>query len=310
MEQANLFSDGNPRIELRLGERHKRIIDANQDAFEGASVLDIASNNGRWSYAALSAGARHVTSIEGRQDRVDEALASFETLGLSDKVDCNVGDMFEWLWVNSSNQFDTVLCLGVYYHITDHYGLLKQIVRTQPKTIIIDSGFVRSFRNAVYIKTEDPSQHKNALPVHQGQAMEFVGSVTLGMMIQMAWNLGYSCRPVVWDPEVIENRAAVSDYMQGARYTLRLDKMDGFRDDDWAKYWTEALTKLSPKYKLMFDPAKHDRIAEQPNITKRSLVHSDCSIMDIVDAQPAPVQQEPSDDSPKGKSFLGGMFKS
>jgi len=55
----------------RLNLRHRALIEANETIIRGRSVLDIASHDGRWSFAALKAGARHVVGIEPRQHLVD-----------------------------------------------------------------------------------------------------------------------------------------------------------------------------------------------------------------------------------------------
>lgn len=149
--------------------------------------------------------ALHVASIEGRQERVDDALKYFGELGVCcDKFDAYCGDMYDFLYgFKDSLKIDTVLLLGVYYHVMDHYHLLKSIARIKPHSIIIDSGFVRSFRNSIHVQFEDPRKHLNTLSVFNEQASEPVGFVSLGFMIQMAWNLGYRCRPVVWDPNIL-----------------------------------------------------------------------------------------------------------
>ena len=72
----NIFDDGNEDNAFRLQERCTRIINSNLDAIKGKSVLDIAANNGRWSYAALAHGAKKLVSIEGRKERVDDAKNS------------------------------------------------------------------------------------------------------------------------------------------------------------------------------------------------------------------------------------------
>ena len=41
----------------RLNLRHTAIIESNLDAIRGRRILDIASHDGRWSFAALRAGA-------------------------------------------------------------------------------------------------------------------------------------------------------------------------------------------------------------------------------------------------------------
>lgn len=258
----DLFSDGSKKNLTRLEERYKRIITANGDAISGKNILDIAANNGRWTYAALDFGAAHVTSIEGRADRVADAVSFLNRLGYTGKYNANVGDMYDFLYESRDHNYDTVLCLGVYYHVMDHYHLLKQITRLKPATIIVDSGFVRSFRSSVHVQYENPNQHLNALGVFEGQENEPVGFVSIGLMIQMAWNLGYNCRPVLWSPDQVSDKDAVHDYMAGRRFTLRLDKIDGHHDADWQASWTEALTAINKKFALLMDKASHDRVAD------------------------------------------------
>lgn len=252
------FSSANPTILARLQERHKRIIDANADAIAGKRVLDLASNNGRWSYGALAAGAKSVTSVEGRPDKVEEARQIMEKLGIAGDCTFHVGDIYDWLYENRGAAVDTIFCLGIFYHIMDHYRLLTLMARTAASTIIIDSGFVRSFRNSVHVQLEDPAAHRNALPKFEGQRAEFAGFVSLGLMIQMAWNLGFSCRPITWAPAEVEDREAVHDYMIGRRYTLRLDRTGAHQDTDWKASWHSALVALNPRFANLFDRKTHD----------------------------------------------------
>jgi len=269
------FDDGNKKISARLLERKKRIIDANLDAISGKTIVDLASNNGRWSYAAIEAGATKVISIEGRQERIDDAKQYFSDLKVSDKIETNCGDMYHWLFENADLRPDTVFCLGIYYHIMDHYFLLKQIANLQPKTVIIDSGFVRSFRNSVHVQLENPDRHLNALKVHPDQQAEFAGFVSLGLMIQMSWNLGYSCRPVIWDPAELDSPSSVQDYLMGRRYTLRLEKMDGHIDSDWKSSWRSALKALNPKFEILLDKEQHDfRIDDRVRSAMKSMEFS------------------------------------
>lgn len=260
----NKFSDGNRENENRLGERYKHIISKNLDAIKGKRILDIASNNGRWTYAALNSSAAHVTSIEGRQERVDDAIKFLGELGFnSDKYSAYCGDMYDFLYENKDSlNVDTVFLLGVYYHIMDHYHLLKSIARLNPKTIIIDSGFVRSFRNSIHVQFEDPRKHLNALTVFKDQASEPVGFVSLGLMIQMAWNLGYNCRPVVWDPKNIHDKPCVQDYLMGRRFTLRLDYTGCHYDPEWKEHWKIALTMIKPDFDKLFDRSTHDGMTD------------------------------------------------
>lgn len=273
----DLFSDGNEGIANRLRERHKRVIVENLDAIQGKKIVDIAANNGRWTYAALAAGATNVISIEGREERVADAKRFLDGLGFTDKYQANIGDMYDFLYDNRTAQVDTVFCLGIYYHVMDHSHFLRQMARLNPSTIIIDSGFVRSFRNTVHVQTENPSLHLNALSLYDGQAAEPVGFISLGLMIQLAWNLGYNCRPIMWDPKEIKNPNDVHDYMMGRRFTLRLDKMDGHYDKEWIPHWREALVALNSQFEKLFDRETHDLISDDR--ARRPVENSQFSVL-------------------------------
>jgi SAM-dependent methyltransferase len=254
----NEFS-GNERGVARLEERYKRIILANKAEFiDGKNVLDLASNNGRWSFAAADAGAKEVVAVEGREELVASSRKLASQRGIAEWCQFVNGDIFDWLYAHSSQRVDTVFCLGVYYHIMDHYHLLRLIARLQPSCILIDSGFVRSFRLLVHVQTENPNSTRNALPVFEQQTGEIVGFVSLGLMNQMAWNCGYAVDPIVWDPAEVENKDSVHDYLLGRRFTLRLTRQDDVRgyDPRWKQRWRGALTRLNPKFENLLDPEK------------------------------------------------------
>ena len=77
-------------------------------------------------------------------------------------------------------------------------------------------------------------------------------------MIQLAWNLGYNCRPVIWDPSEVAEPKPVQDYLMGRRYTLRLQKIDGNTDDQWKEHWEPALAAIKPEFVKLLDVKTHD----------------------------------------------------
>ncbi|PIE58165.1 MAG: hypothetical protein CSA33_04440 [Desulfobulbus propionicus] len=121
----------------RLNGRYRAIIEKNADRIAGSRVLDIASHDGRWSFAALQAGARHVTGVEPRQELIENAHQSFAHYGMEKKqYDFICGDVFTAI---TNQQFDVVLCLGFFYHTTRHPELLAMIDRTGARLVIIDT---------------------------------------------------------------------------------------------------------------------------------------------------------------------------
>jgi Methyltransferase domain len=121
----------------RLNARHAAIIEAHAADIAGARVLDIASHDGRWSFAALSAGAAHVTGIEPRAELVAEAEASLRAYGIEEqRFRFITGDVFDHL---DGLTFDVVLCLGFYYHTLRHAELLDRIERTGARLVVVDT---------------------------------------------------------------------------------------------------------------------------------------------------------------------------
>lgn len=121
----------------RLNARHRAIVDLNRDRFEGKRVLDIASHDGRWSFSALQAGAAHVTGIEPRGELIANAVETFDAYGIDRaRYEFLQGDVFNLL---DGMRFDTVLCLGFYYHTIRHAELLDRIERTGADFVVIDT---------------------------------------------------------------------------------------------------------------------------------------------------------------------------
>ena len=65
----------------RMNERYEALFASNRDILDGARVLDLASHDGRYSFAAMKTGAAHVTGVEVRESLIDKALETFAFYG-------------------------------------------------------------------------------------------------------------------------------------------------------------------------------------------------------------------------------------
>jgi len=136
---AFLATSQTSAVPERLNARHAAIIGHNPAAFAGKRVLDIASHDGRWSFAALKAGAAHVTGIEPRAELIDNAKGSMARYGVrQEEYEFRQGDVFTTL-ATSGLRFDTVLCLGFFYHTIRHSELVHLMERTGARDLIIDT---------------------------------------------------------------------------------------------------------------------------------------------------------------------------
>ncbi len=117
----------------RLNKRYRAIIEANDAIIRGKSVLDIASHDGRWSFAAHKAGARYVLGIEAREYLVQNARQNLREYQVPEQqVQFVRGDVFEELDRLDPGTFDTIFCLGFFYHTMHHMLLLNKIARLRP----------------------------------------------------------------------------------------------------------------------------------------------------------------------------------
>lgn len=207
----------------RMHERHKRIIGANLEHIEDKTILDLASNNGRWTWAALQAGASYVLGIEGRQELIDSGQREFADID-SDRFDFECGDVYNAEQIAGrlgKNHFDTVLCLGLFYHISDHYRLIRVMRDFAPTCIIIDSTFLKRGIPEVRFKVEDPDDPSMAIA--EGSANRaLAGTASVGFLKLAADLSGYDLDFVPWLREETEYQEPVEGYLDDERKARRM----------------------------------------------------------------------------------------
>jgi SAM-dependent methyltransferase len=124
----------------RLNDRHRAIIEFNREIIRGSSILDIASHDGRWSFAALKSGARRVTGIEIRPHLVANAAETMRAQDVDEaKYQFICGDALAELAKLPVGAFDVVMCLGYLYHTVHGPALIQAIGRLKPRHVIVDT---------------------------------------------------------------------------------------------------------------------------------------------------------------------------
>ena len=210
----------------RLNLRHEAIFAENADLFAGARVLDIASHDGRWSMAALEAGAASVVGIEARPELVEHANATLASYAVDPaRYRFVAGDVFEVL-ARREVQVDLVLCLGFLYHTQRHVELFTRIRQTGARHLLLDTEVHRSPEAVVRLADEHVAREGNAV------ADEFTygdtvltGRPTLAALDILARAQGFEVERLSdWDGLLRDNPDAdqIRDYRIGRRATLRL----------------------------------------------------------------------------------------
>jgi hypothetical protein len=211
----------------RLNLRYEAVFGENRDIFEGASVLDLASHDGRWSLAALATGARSVIGIEARPELVKAATEILGEYGYgADRVRFVAGDVHEVLKTQDF-EADVVLCLGFLYHTLRYNELLYGIRRTNARYLIIDTFspyMMRPVPNVNVITEHANEQGKAAADTYTHGPLVLVGRPNLAAIRTMLGAYGYRGERLSdWVGLLRDNPRTdnCGDYTNGRRITVR-----------------------------------------------------------------------------------------
>ena len=196
----------------RLNARYTGLIHRHRHLLDGARVLDLASHDGRFSFAALDAGAAHVVGIEIDGDLVAAANANFEAEGVDpSRYEFVQRDLFRHF--DDLEQFDVVLCFGILYHVNDHMQLLTNIARVEPQWLIIDTkvsqldGAVVELRSAFGESPPPPGSYLEGYP-------------TPAALQAMLAYFGWAVEPLDWRAAGLLDGPQMADYEEGRRLSL------------------------------------------------------------------------------------------
>lgn len=199
----------------RLDTRRRFIVTPFEADIRGRRILDLGSHDGRWSYALAAAGASEVVGIEGRPELIEQ-FVGFPDDEIRARVRFVEGDLFEELerMVDTGARFDVVAVYGVFYHVMDHYRLLRLIAGLQPDLVIIDSEWMIHDGPLIRVVLEDTRKILNAIPYDGDHVMTPKGVPTRKALEMMASTLGYGAEWVDWELLPQAERAKLPDYFR------------------------------------------------------------------------------------------------
>jgi hypothetical protein len=142
----------------RLNMRHDVFFNKWQ-IWKDKKVLDIAGYDGRWSFAALKAGASYVTNVEIRKSVVDRGIDTFKKLNVpSNTYEFINEDFVKW---KPTSKFDIVICAGFLSHIYDHPTVFSLIRECDPKFLLIDTS-VNGYQGKIVIPVKNTNREGNS----------------------------------------------------------------------------------------------------------------------------------------------------
>lgn len=209
----------------RLNSRHQAMIQANADCICEHSILDLASHDGRWSFAALKAGARHVLGIEARPHLVGKAIETFCAYNIApDTFSFVRDDIYNQLPKIQANSIDTVFCFGFFYHTMHHHLLLSLIAALQPKHLILDSCILASADAVIEVRAESTDDPAAVFPSSTDLLKtSLVGYPSRRALELLLENFGFRFSYFDWVSMPVDDWSSIEDYRDGLRVTLRAD---------------------------------------------------------------------------------------
>jgi len=230
-----VFFDDYPRFrqtsqvaasKARLNLRYEAIIDANRDILAGARVLDLACNDGRWSFAALQAGASRVVGIEARPELCEQASQTMKHYRVDpDTYRFECGDIYEQLR-DAALDVDVVLCLGYLYHTYRDTELLHHLRRLSPEYLIIDTHVIPGeTKPLLQVKSERPYREGAAvLDTYSHHDRTLVSTPSLSALVKLVSTYEFGVEDMCDWPTLLARhpgKPGVGDYADGRRVTLR-----------------------------------------------------------------------------------------
>ncbi len=130
------------------------------------------------------------------------------------------GDAHELIKTFSPGEFDTILCLGFFYHTAHHFALLQEIARLKPRCFIMDTKIVLNPGKVVVYMLEDTGGPKRAA---SEEPFCWVGFMSRPLLDESLKSYGFEYSFFDWD-KLIRNLQVpcpdIQDYVRGVRVTV------------------------------------------------------------------------------------------
>ncbi len=215
VETSETDPHGGGRELARMNARYRALVHEHREILKDAYVLDLASHDGRFSFAALKTGAKKVVGIEIEPGLADKAVENMRRYDVDpDSYEFVVGDIFDG--IEHVERVDVVFCLGILYHINEHVRLLTKIAEAQPRWLLIDTNITQredaviELRNAVTGRPPPPG----------GQFEGYPSKAALDVMLS---SLGWSTEYFDWSASGLATTDVMTDYRRGGRVTALVD---------------------------------------------------------------------------------------
>jgi len=150
------------------------------DRLKESSVLDLGCNCGVFTLDMAYRGAKYAVGVDSRKKNIEQANFLKKIFNIKN-VDFYVKDVYSL----EDNEYDVILCMGLMYHLTDLYSVLKFVYRNTKYFAIIDTICHKEPLSALIVVC---NKNVNS-PVEGEESLEF--TPTYRAMIDMIKESGF-----------------------------------------------------------------------------------------------------------------------
>ena len=144
------------RLQFRRDLINGTLVDLLGAELADTTALDIGCNCGYFSLDLATRGAAHVDGVDLRPENIAQAQFLAEHFGV-DNVSFHVADAAD---LGADRQWDVVLNLGLLYHVTEPFELVRQTYELCRRAAIIDTVCTREPISAFFTQMDrDVSSH-------------------------------------------------------------------------------------------------------------------------------------------------------
>jgi LPS sulfotransferase NodH/SAM-dependent methyltransferase len=205
----------------RLRHRYDAIVGSNRSLFANAKVLDIHCGDGRWSLAALDAGAAHVVGLDDQLKSVEAVRNACAKFGAKPASYEFVSEqIFPALRAYGPEVFDVIICQDL-LGIPDLHFFFNHLRRLRPKHVILDTAIVGGKVPIAVFKFKQHDEYA----VGEERRHASVSAVPNHEFIRILCDyFGFRWRVFDWSAAGIVDWTGIHDYERDRRRTYVLDR--------------------------------------------------------------------------------------
>jgi len=193
----------------------------NEHIIKNKIVLDLACHDGQSTGIIQDLGAKYTYAVEARQELVDIAKSNVQG-----NVEFFVGDIQDNSLIEPmAEKSDTVVLLGVLYHLYNHFGFFSSILKPNVEHVLIETiAGPETLNPEMFWGFEKVDDVLNGW--HNTASIIPNGSPNVSWILQSAKVFGFDCDWVKYYGHLEPKN----------KYNITLEEYTSIKDESWPEY--------------------------------------------------------------------------